>query len=86
MKTVLRRVASTILIFIAVAGSASAQCAMCKAVAEDSINEDGWGTAMGLNNGIMFLMFIPYLLLATLFFVFFRKQIWGFLKAFNDIH
>ncbi len=71
---------------LAYSGAASAQCAMCKAVAEDSINENGYGIAAGLNNGILFLMGIPYILLATLFFVFFRKQIAGFWKSFSEIH
>lgn len=64
---------------------ASAQCAMCKAVAEDTM-QDGFGVAMGLNYGILFIMFIPYVLLAVLFFTFFRKQILGFFKEFSNIH
>jgi len=63
----------------------SAQCAMCKAVAENA-QEDGYGLANGLNSGILYLMGIPYVLLGTLFFVFFRKQIGGFWKSFNQIH
>jgi hypothetical protein len=75
------------LLFFAATGSyAFGQCAMCKAVAEDSINNDGYGIALGLNNGIMLLMFVPYILLGTLLFVFFRKQIGGFLKSFSNIH
>ncbi len=40
--------------------SAEAQCAMCKAVAETSTGSKG---ATGLNNGILYLMFMPYLLM-----------------------
>lgn len=39
----------------------SAQCAMCKAGAESSL-KDGNKTAAGLNSGIMYLLFMPYLL------------------------
>jgi hypothetical protein len=39
-----------------------AQCAMCKAVAESS---SGNTAAKGLNNGILFLMFIPYLMMGV---------------------
>ncbi|MCH8545356.1 MAG: hypothetical protein LAT54_01360 [Cryomorphaceae bacterium] len=39
---------------------AEAQCAMCKAVAETSSGSKG---ATGLNNGILYLMFMPYLLM-----------------------
>ena len=63
-----------------------AQCAMCRAVAEDAVDENGFGIAAGLNSGIIFLMGIPYVLLAVLFLVFFRKQIGGFWRSFNNIH
>ena len=63
-----------------------AQCAMCRAVAEDAVDENGFGIAAGLNSGIVFLMGIPYILLAILFLVFFRKQIGGFWRSFNNIH
>ncbi|MCY7410530.1 MAG: hypothetical protein LH473_09670 [Chitinophagales bacterium] len=43
----------------------SAQCAMCKASAESSI-KDGNKTAAGLNKGIMYLLFMPYLLVGGL--------------------
>lgn len=52
-----------------------AQCAMCRAVLE---NEEGQTTAEGVNNGIMYLMSIPYLLVAGFGFIiywkFFRTQ------------
>lgn len=41
-----------------------AQCAMCKAVAESSQN-GGSSIADGLNNGIVYLMFFPYLLMGA---------------------
>lgn len=66
--------------------TAYSQCAMCKAVAEESINESGYGIAMGLNTGILFIMSIPYVLLALIVVVFFRKQVKGFIKAFSNIH
>lgn len=63
-----------------------AQCAMCKAVAENATGESGYGLANGLNSGIIFIMSVPYILLATLFFVFYRKQMGGFWRSFNQIH
>lgn len=41
-----------------------AQCAMCKAVVESDIATGGT-TGLGINNGILYLMFIPYLLIAV---------------------
>jgi hypothetical protein len=45
---------------------------MCKAVAEDSAADGGLGR--GLNAGILYLMAIPYALLATLGAVFFWRK------------
>lgn len=47
-----------------------AQCAMCRAVLE---SEEGQSTAEGVNNGIMYLMSIPYLLVAGIGFIIYWK-------------
>jgi len=51
-----------------------AQCAMCRAVLE---SEEGQSTAEGVNDGIMYLMSIPYLLVAgigiAIYWKFFRR-------------
>ncbi len=62
------------------------QCAMCKAVAEESIDNAGYGIGMGLNTGILFIMSIPYILLTIGLLVFFKSQIKGFIKSFSNIH
>ncbi len=51
-----------------------AQCAMCRAVLE---SEPGGEKAKGINNGILYLMTIPYILVgAVVFFIYrsFRKE------------
>lgn len=53
--------------------SLNAQCAMCKASAESSL-ENGGSIAKGVNSGIIYLMGVPYILL-TMFCVVFRKDI-----------
>lgn len=45
--------------------SALAQCPMCKAAAESSIKE-GQTTAFGLNDGILYLLSFPYLLVISI--------------------
>ncbi len=82
----LKRAIALLVVMLAFSVQGIAQCAMCRATAESSIEGDGYGIATGLNSGIIFLMGIPYVLLAILFAVFYRKQIGGFLKSFNDIH
>jgi len=50
---------------------ASAQCAMCRAVLESDGNTS---VAEGINNGIVYLMAVPYLLVAGVFFVIYMKM------------
>ena len=47
------------------------QCVMCKAVAEDSAADGSLGR--GLNSGILYLMGIPYAIMAFLAWFVFRK-------------
>ncbi|WP_422350218.1 hypothetical protein [Flagellimonas sp.] len=47
-----------------------AQCAMCRAVVES--DADG-KTAEGINNGIVYLMAIPYILIGGLFYFVYKK-------------
>jgi hypothetical protein len=56
-----------------------AQCAMCRVTAEQASAENG-GIAEGLNTGIVYLMFLPYLLFLIGGLVFFRKRIISFFK------
>lgn len=46
------------------------QCAMCRAVLESSGENS---MAEGINDGIVYLMAIPYILVATLFYFVYRK-------------
>ena len=48
----------------------NAQCAMCRAVLE---NEDGQNTAKGINDGIVYLMIFPYLLIGSLGYIIYLK-------------
>lgn len=48
-----------------------AQCAMCRAVLE---SEENASVAEGVNNGIVYLMAIPYILVGGLFFFIYRKM------------
>ena len=50
-----------ILILILIIDPVNAQCSMCRAVLE---SEEGQQTAKGINDGIVYLMAIPYILVA----------------------
>lgn len=51
--------------------SANSQCAMCRAVLESGGNTD---TAEGINNGIVYLMAIPYILVVVVFYFVYKKM------------
>ncbi|ATA94038.1 hypothetical protein CGC54_06690 [Capnocytophaga canimorsus] len=48
-----------------------AQCAMCRASLE---SEEGLQQAKGINNGIVYLMIFPYLLMGVLGFFVYKKM------------
>ena len=47
----------------------NAQCSMCRAVLE---SENGMSTAKGINDGILYLMSIPYILVFILGYMVYR--------------
>lgn len=48
-----------------------AQCSMCRAVLQ---NESGGKAAKGINNGIMYLMIFPYLLVGGVGYAVYRSR------------
>ncbi len=66
----MKRTVFFILVFIVLPELAEAQCSMCRAVLE---SEAEGGTAEGINDGILYLMAIPYIIVATIFFFVYRK-------------
>ena len=66
----MKKITLLVLILILFSISTYAQCAMCRAVLE---SEEGQSTAEGVNNGIVYLMLIPYLLVAGLGFIIYWK-------------
>ncbi|MBK5212102.1 MAG: hypothetical protein JJE55_00395 [Flavobacteriaceae bacterium] len=61
----------TILLLFIIALPAEAQCAMCRAVLE---SEEGGQTAKGINNGIVYLMIFPYLLIGGVGYAIYRSR------------
>ena len=52
--------------------SSFAQCAMCKATAESSL-ENGESVASGINFGILYLLPIPYIILGTIAYLYYKS-------------
>ena len=55
-----RKIIFTLLFFLLLPLSMEAQCSMCRAVLESEASQE---SAEGINNGIMYLMIFPYLLI-----------------------
>jgi len=72
----MNRIIFIVIIFLLFSFSAEAQCAMCRAVLE---SEEGQTTAEGVNDGIVYLMAIPYILVAGIGYIIYIK----FLKVKN---
>ncbi len=49
--------------------SVYSQCSMCRAVAESGSKDDTTKVARGLNNGILYLLAMPYILGGVAFFI-----------------
>ena len=61
----------TVLLLFFIALPAEAQCAMCRAVLE---SEEGGQAAKGINNGIVYLMIFPYLLIGGIGYAIYRSR------------
>ena len=71
-------------LFVVISSTQSiAQCAMCKTTAESDLNNGG-SIANGLNTGILYLMAIPYVILMTGGYFFFKKQVDAKLKEWRN--
>lgn len=70
MKTKLFFVVFFVLVLF-VPQAVEAQCAMCRAVLESGTDTSA---AEGINNGIVYLMAVPYLLVGVLFYFIYKKM------------
>ena len=58
-----------------------AQCSMCRATTNSNqLSDDAFTVGNGLNNAIVYLMFMPYIMAAIFFYAFYRKQIVAWFK------
>lgn len=57
----------------AVPPAAQAQCPMCKMAAESNL-KNGGSTGRGLNNGILFMLATPYLIVGVIGYVWWRNR------------
>jgi len=61
---------------------ADAQCSMCRATTNSNqLSDDAFTVGNGLNNGIVYLMFIPYIMAGIFLYAFYGKQIKAWFKS-----
>ncbi|MFC2175974.1 hypothetical protein ACFLR1_03270 [Bacteroidota bacterium] len=59
-----------------------AQCSMCRAVTESNQqSDDAFTIGNGLNNAIIYLMFMPYILAVVFAYAFYGKQIKAWFRS-----
>lgn len=63
-----------ILVFLVLPGAeALAQCPMCRAAAESNL-ANGGTEGKGLNTGILYMLSLPYLLIGTIGYIWWRNR------------
>lgn len=70
----MRILALTVLFLIAAPAPLWAQCAMCRATLENNLSNGNPGIAAGINLGIMYLFFAPYLAVGTIAYFWYKTS------------
>lgn len=60
-------------LIVALSPELLAQCPMCRMSAESNL-KNGGTEGRGLNNGILYMLSLPYLLVATLGYIWYRNR------------
>jgi hypothetical protein len=63
---------------MALSSESWAQCAMCRATLENNVSNGDTGIAAGINFGILYLFFMPYLAIAVIAYFWYRTSKNGF--------
>ncbi|GAB2764936.1 hypothetical protein [Salinimicrobium soli] len=66
-----RKILILLILLLMLTFDAEAQCAMCRAVLESEASQSA---AKGINDGIMYLMIFPYLLMAGVGYMIWRSR------------
>ena len=74
MKNMMRTVGVTLVLFILMVSESMAQCAMCRTTIENNVSAGDTSLASGLNVGIMYLFFAPYVIVGVIAFFWYRNS------------
>jgi hypothetical protein len=72
----MQKIISVVMIFYCLSFSSysNAQCAMCRAGAESNLKSKENNVGKGLNNGILYLMSVPYLMGGVAAIIYFKHR------------
>lgn len=62
-----------LLLLLVVSGDLAAQCPMCRMSAESNM-ENGGTAGKGLNNGILYMLSMPYLIIGTIGYLWWKNR------------
>jgi hypothetical protein len=63
-----------LMVFVFASQELQAQCAMCTAVADEAMKQ-GSSQGAGINKAVLYMFLMPYLIVATIGFIWWRKQV-----------
>ncbi len=66
-------ITTLVLVILTFAPEAQAQCPMCKIAAESNL-ENGGSAGNGLNNGILYMLATPYLIVGLIGYIWWRNR------------
>ncbi len=69
-----------LLLLLLASAESFAQCAMCRATLENNLSNGNPGIAIGINFGILYLLFAPYLAIGVIAFFWFKTSKGNVLK------
>lgn len=70
----MKRFVSLVVCLFALVAAASAQCAMCRTTLENNVSNGNIGIAAGINQGILYLFFAPYLAVGVIAYFWYRTS------------
>ena len=74
MKNMMRFVGVTLVLAMLTVSQGVAQCAMCRTTIENNVSAGDTSLASGLNLGIMYLFFAPYVIVGVIAFFWYRNS------------
>lgn len=63
-----------LVLLLVVRFNTAAQCAMCRATVENNVSNGELSIGAGLNTGILYLMLLPYIILGTIAYLWYRNS------------